>query len=379
MEIGEIRKSIDKTDDEIVKLYEQRMRLAREVALAKRQGGIPMENTLREKEIVNRVTAAVPDEIKLYAKQLFGTLFDTSKAYQSTILDARSEVKDEIENALSEGDRAFPVTASVACQGVEGAYSSIAAEKMFEISSISYFKDWNSVFTAVEKGFCEYGVLPIENSSVGSVNAVYDLMRAHKFYIVKSIKLHVRHYLLANNGAKLEDIKEIISHEQAISQCSAFLKSLGNVTVTVCDNTAQAAKAVADSGRSDVACLSSKECAGIYGLDVLRSSVQDNDNNYTRFIAICNKLRIFEDANKISIMVTLPHEAGSLNKILNRFSTLGLNLTKLESRPMPNSLFEFAFYFDFEAKLNAPEVKNLIAELDNTSDNFVFLGSYREI
>lgn len=378
MELYEIRQKIDKVDDKIAGLYTERMELCKEIALEKNRNNVAMENTLREKEIINRVTGAMTDDIKLFGKQVFTTMFDTSKAYQSRILNARSSVKDEVADAITR-IKPFPIEASVACQGIEGAYSSIAAEKLFELSSISYFKDWDNVFSAVEKGFCEYGVLPIENSSVGSVNGVYDLMRKHKFYIVRSIKLHIRHCLLAVKGAAVDTIREIVSHEQAVSQCSDFLKSLGNVKITICDNTAQAAKIAAESGRKDIACISSRECAGIYGLDVLKASVQDNDNNYTRFIAISNKMRIFENATKISIMVNLPHEAGSLNKILNRFSTLGLNLTKLESRPLPNSLFEFAFYFDFDANVKTCEVQNLLAELDNTCDNFVFLGSYEEI
>lgn len=379
MELKELREKIDAVDDAIAKLYTERMELAKEVAEQKRENGIPTLNVEREKDILNRVSKAMPQDIKLFGKQVFTTLFDTSKAYQYRVVDSRSAVKDGIRAAISDGVDKFPIEASVACQGIAGAYSYMATEKMFELSSISYFRNWDSVFSAVEKGLCEYGVLPIENSSVGSVNGVYDLMRKHKFYIVRSFKLRIKHYLLANAGTKFEDIKEIISHDQAVSQCQNLIKELGDVKVTLCDNTAVAAKTVADSGRHDVACLSSKECAGIYGLEVVRAMVQDNDNNYTRFIAISKQMKVFKNAGKISIMVNLAHESGSLNKLLNRFSTLGLNLTKLESRPMPGSPFEFSFYFDFEADVTDPEVQNLIAELDATSDNFVFLGAYEEL
>lgn len=379
MDIGKLRNEINAVDDEIAALYVKRMALGKEIALYKREHNVPLENPEREKEILNRVTAVMPDDIKLYGKQVFNLLFDTSKAYQAKIAEIKSGVRDDIELAMRGGTKQFPVEASVACQGVAGAYSGIAAEKIFELSAISYFKDWDSVFSAVEKGFCRYGVLPIENSSVGSVNAVYDLMRKHNFYVVRSIKLRVQHYLLAKHGVKIADIKEIVSHEQAITQCSEFLKSLGDIKITRCDNTAQAAKTVSESERHDIACLSARECAGIYGLSVLKSAVQDRDGNYTRFIAISKNLEIFDGADKISITVNLPHEAGSLNKILNRFSTAGLNLTKLESRPMPNSPFEFAFYFDFEADIKKDEVKNLLAELDNSCENFLFLGAYKEL
>lgn len=377
--IEEIRNEIDVIDDKIADLYLQRMAAAKEIGLAKVATGVATENSLREKAIINRVTAKMPDDLKLYAKQVYETLFSTSKAYQSACGTLTSSVQKDIISAVNDGIKPFPVSATVACQGVAGAYSQIAAEKMFDISDIVYLKDWNAVFNAVEKGLCEYGVLPIENSSVGSVIGVYDLMRKYRCYIVRSVKLRIQHHLLAKNGVNKTDIKEVFSHEQALGQCAEYIKSLGNVKVTVCDNTARAAEIVAESGRTDVACISSYDCAGIYGLNVLDSDIQDNDGNYTRFIAISKKLSVYEDANKISITVNLPHEAGSLNRLLNRFSTLGLNLTKLESRPIANSPFEFAFYFDFEAKITRKDVQNLIAELDNSNEQFVFLGSYQEL
>ena len=378
MKLEDLRGKIDTIDDMIASLYVRRMGVAKEIGTVKAENNIATESTLREKEILNRVTADMPEDIKLFAKQIFCALFDTSKAYQSSVSNVNSDIVAEIKEALAQGKVSFPTSAVVACQGVSGAYSSIAADKMFALSNNLYFKDFSGVFNAVEKGLCEYGVLPIENSSVGSVNAVYDLMRLHKFYIVRSFKLRVKHYVLGNGGADLKNIKEIISHEQALNQCAKYIKSLGDIKITVCDNTALAAKLVAESGREDIACISSRECAGIYGLSILAPNVQDNDGNYTRFIAISKKLQVFEDANKISIMVNVPHEVGSLNKLLNKFSTQGLNLTKLESRPMPNSAFEFVFYFDFEAKIDSPQVQNLLGELENTCDRFVFLGSYSE-
>lgn len=376
--LQDIRQEIDAIDSQIVGLYTQRMELAKRVGIQKAAEGKGVDNPLREKEIINRVTALVPDELKLYTKQLFTTLFETSKAYQQRFLSVRANIKDAIQQVIVQGITQFPIQASVACQGVEGAYSGIAAEKLFAISDISYFKTFDAVFSAVEKGFCTYGVLPIENSSVGSVNAVYDLMKKHNFYIVRSIKVHIQHQLLAKRGTEIGDIKEIISHEQAINQCQDFLKTLKDIKITVCENTAVASRTVANSGRADIACLASAESAKLYGLSIIRSNVQDRHNNYTRFIAISRKLEIFENADKISITVTLPHEAGSLNRLLNRFSALGLNLTKLESRPLENSDFEFAFYFDFEAKVTDPSVQNLLAELDNSGE-FVFLGSYKEV
>lgn len=377
--LKDLREQIDKIDDQIVALYRERMAISKEVAKEKNKTGKGVTNYLREKEILNRVTEAVDDDIKAYTKQVFETLFDTSKAYQLRYIDGMSRSRDMIEDALSKSETPFPAKAYVACQGTVGAYSNIATEKLFTLSNIMYFKNFEGVFNAVEKGLCKYGVLPIENSIAGSVNAVYDLMREHNFHIVKSIKLRIQHSVLAKKGVKLEDIKEIISHEQAINQCSKFIKSLGEVKVTVCPNTAIGAKMVSESERSDVACIASRECTGIYDLELIKANVQNADNNYTRFICISKDLEIYKGADRISIMMTVPHESGSLNKVLNKFSTLNLNLTKLESRPLENTSFEFMFYFDFEADLQDKEILNLITELDNEAQDFIFLGNYSEV
>lgn len=375
-ELKDLRLKIDELDDKIVELYQERMNIAKQVGLLKKETGNILVDVDREKSILNRVTSKVEEDIKIYTKQLFNTLFDTSKAYQSNFLKIDSPIKTQLNQALLNIEK-FPVSASVACQGVAGAYSSIAAERLFELSDITYFKDFNGVFSAIEKGFCEYGILPVENSTAGSVNSVYDLMKKHEFYIVKSMSLRVQHCLLTKNGVKLEDVKEIVSHEQAFNQCKNLLSKL-NVKVTIVENTAIAAKMVAESSRTDLAAISSRECAGIYGLKVLQSNVQDAENNVTRFICISKKLKVFNGANKISLMLNIPHIKGSLNKILTKFSTLNLNLTKLESRPLPNTDFEFAFYFDFEGDVKDVFVQNLLSELQNESDSFTFLGYYKE-
>ncbi len=375
-ELIKLREQIDLIDDKIVELYSQRMAIAKKIGLEKAKKSGAIADNSREKSIINRVTAKVDEDIKVYTKQVFNCLFDTSKAYQNSFININSNIKDQLVKGLQDISK-FPVQATVACQGVAGAYSSIAAERLFEISDITYFKDFNGVFSAIERGLCEYGILPVENTTAGTVNSVYDLMKKHEFYIVKTMCLRVQHSLLCKNGAKLEDIKEIISHEQAISQCKGLLSKLG-VKVTVVENTAVAAKMVAESNRTDLGAISSKECADIYGLKVLQSNIQDAENNITRFICISKNLKIFEGANKISLILNIPHVKGSLNKILTKFSTLSLNLTKLESRPLPNTDFEFAFYFDFEGDVKDISVQNLLSELQAESDSFTFLGYYKE-
>lgn len=379
MDLSKIRQNIDVIDDKIAELYGERMQLVKQVSDAKKQSGKATFDPDRERNILLRVTDKVDENMQVYLKRVFETMFETSKAYQTMNAEYTTELGEKIKAAIKKGEQVFPAKAKVACQGVAGAYSGIAADRMFELADITYFKNFDGVFQAVEKGFCKYGVLPIENSSAGSVNQVYDLMKAHKFYIVKGLRVSVNHNLVANKDTNLKDIKEIFSHEQALSQCKHYLEKFPFAKITACPNTAVAAKMLAESGRKDAAALSSRECADLYGLKLLETNVQDSDNNYTRFILIAKEMEFYKDANKISIMTTLPQNSpGSLNKLLSKFSNLGINLTKLESRPIVGSSFEFMFYFDFECDINDKGVQNLLIELDNSTEQFTFLGAYSE-
>lgn len=380
MDLEKIRENIDIVDDKIAELYEQRMNLVEQVVQAKKQSGKAVNDPERERKILLRVSDKVSEDRQVYLKRVFESIFETSKAYQTMNAEYKSDIGEKIKKALSKGEQTFPVKAKVACQGVAGAYSGIAADRLFELADITYFKNFEGVFQAVEKNFCKYGVLPIENSSAGSVNQVYDLMKKHKFYIVKSIRLAVSHNLIANKETKISDIKEILSHEQAILQCKGYIEKLIGVKVTPCENTAVAAKTIAESGRKDIAAISSRECADLYGLKLLDTNIQDSNNNYTRFILIAKEMEFYKDAEKISIMTTLPQNTpGSLNKLLSKFANIGINLTKLESRPIVSSSFEFMFYFDFECDINDNGVQNLLSELDNSTEQFTFLGAYKEI
>jgi len=267
----------------------------------------------------------------------------------------------------------------VACQGIEGAYSQIACEKIFKNPFILYFKTFDSVFSAIEQGLCQYGILPIENSTAGSVNTVYDLMIRHNFSIVRTFRLKIDHNLLANPGASIDSIREIYSHEQAIGQCSAFLSKLPGVKIIPVENTAVAAEMVAKSGRTDVAALSSRSCAELYGLRNLAASIQDTGNNYTRFICISKQLEVYPGSDKTSIMMILNHRPGALYRVLARLYALGINVTKLESRPIPDRDFEFMFYFDLETSIYSEEFVQLMCELDDLCEEFKYLGSYSEV
>lgn len=380
MKLDELRLKIDEIDREMTRLFEARMDVASQIAEYKRENNLPVLDAGREREKINAISDSVRPEFQSYVQTLYSTIMDLSKNYQNALNQRKSELHKEVSEAISATQKLFPQSASVACQGVEGAYSQLAAERLFRMPKLMYFKTFESVFTAIESGFCQYGILPIENSSAGSVKKVYDLMLSHNFKIVRSIRLKIDHNLLAKPGTKLEDIREVFSHEQALTQCAAYLEKLGpNVKITRCENTAMAAQAVAASDRRDVAAISSHNCADLYGLTCLDGDIQDRGNNYTRFICISRKLEIYPGADKTSIMMTLPHRPGSLCKVLSRFYSLGLNLIKLESRPIPERDFEFMFYFDLESSIYSDEFSLMIDELSGISDEFRYLGSYSEV
>ena len=377
MDINELRKEIDSIDNKLVELFEKRMRTAASIADYKRENGLPVSDKSREREVINKVTSRVSPEFGEYARVLYQTIFDVSCSYQRSINAKKSALLEKIEKVTAETPKERPDRAVVACQGVEGAYSQHACDKMFAYPSIMYFSGFEDVFKAVDTGLCRYGILPVENSSAGSVNQVYDLMSKYNFYITHSLKLCIEHKLLANSGAGISAIKEVYSHEQALNQCSAFINELG-VKVHKCKNTAEAAKLVAESGRTDIAAIGSKDCAELYGLRVLSGNIQNTQNNYTRFICISKTPEIYPGARKTSLMLTVEHKPGSLYNIIARFAALGLNLTKLESRPISGSNFEFMFYFDIDASVYSPEFRELIADLENDCETFTYLGSYTE-
>ena len=380
MKLEEIRKEIDSIDKELVSLFIRRMNCASEVAEYKKQNNLPVLDASRERALLSKISELSGEEFEEYARTLYSTILSLSRSYQHKASNESSMIYREITDALENTPKLFPERAAIACQGVEGAYSQIAAERLFSAPEIVFFSNWEKVFSAIEAGLCRYGVIPIENSTAGSVKKVYDLMISKNFKIVKSVRIKINHCLLAKKGTKLSDITEIFSHEQAINQCSAFLASLGSkVKITPVENTARAAQMVADSDRNDVASLSSHTCASLYSLETLVSSAQNNDNNHTRFICITNKTEIYPGADRTSLMIVAPHKPGSLYKILSRFNALGINLLKLESRPIPDRDFEFAFYFDLESSVYSPKLASLLAELESECDEFTYLGSYSEV
>ncbi|MCI9647804.1 bifunctional chorismate mutase/prephenate dehydratase [Oscillibacter sp.] len=378
MELSEIRAKIDAVDDQLLSLFLERMALSEEVASYKNQHHLPILNKQREREILAKVTERAGDKER-YAYHLYSTLFELARSRQAELISVPTRVAERVEAALKDGGEIFPQTGLVACQGVEGANSQVACDRLLPRGNIMYVKSFQAVAAAVESGLCKFGVLPIENSSNGSVRAVYQLLQEHDLSIVRSARLCIRHELLALPGVRPEDITEIYSHEQAIGQCSKFLGGLKDVKVIPCGNTAAAAKMVAESGSRRAAAISSHPCAALYGLECVNGNIQDSDNNYTRFICVTKKPVIYAGANRVSLIIAFENKPGALYDILSKLAALDINMTKLESCPVAGSDFEFIFFLELEASVQDPSVLAMLEEMERSCAQFQFLGSYTEV
>ena len=378
MELSEIRTRIDSVDDQILNLFLERMDLAEEVANYKNEHNLPILNKTREREVLANVMEKAGSRER-YAYHLFATLMELAKSRQAELISSPTKVAAQVKTSLAAGTSLFPQTGLIACQGVEGANQQVACDRLFPRGNIVYVKTFAAVVSAVESGLCKFGVLPIENSSNGSVRAVYQLLQEHNLTIVRSTRLCIRHELLALPGTRMEDITEIYSHEQAIGQCSKYLSRLNGVRVIPCDNTAMAAKMVAESGNRHAAAISSHSCAALYGLECINDQIQDSDNNYTRFICIAKDPVIYAGANRISLILSFENKPGALYEILSKLAALDINMTKLESCPVAGSDFEFIFFIELDASVQDPSVLAMLEEMERCCASFHFLGNYAEV
>lgn len=375
MDLIDLRKRIDETDSKIIPLLVERMGISREVAEYKVKNGMPVLNEKREKEILDNVRKKCGEQGDAIAT-IFAATMDASRELQHRIIGGGDALRRSVHSALT-GKKISKSGVDVACAGVSEGNTDKAARILFPDSNIKYYSQFEDVFEAVNKGEAPFGVIPIENSTAGSVHEAYDLMMRYKFYVVGAYSLDINHCLCANYGAKYEDIEKIYSHPQALAQCSKFIKDF-NFTGVNYSNTAAAAKYIAESGRKDIAAICPKEAAKRYGLRVLKTDIQNISNNKTRFIVISKKLIIEDNADKISLIFSVAHTTGSLYRVLGRFSMAGLNLTKLESRPIGNGDFDYYFYTDFLGNLKDEKTMDLLCALSSELPDFKFLGNYHE-
>ncbi len=377
MDLLDLRKQIDDIDEEMIPLLIKRMEISKRVAQYKVERGLPVLNEKREREILDDVHKKCGEHGSTVAT-VFAAMMDASRALQHKIMGGGQELRDTVSSAIT-NEELTESKGTVACAGVYGGNTDMAARRLFPNGQIKYCKRFEDVFEAVNKGETQFGVIPIENSTVGSVHETYDLVMKYKFFVIGSYSLEIHHHLCAREGAEYENIEKVYSHPQALAQCSKFLNDFGFTGVNY-SNTAAAAKFISESGRNDIAAICPAEAAKKYGLKILKKEIQNISNNRTRFIVISKKLLIEKNADKISLIFTIPesHKTGSLYRVLGRFSMAGLNLTKLESRPIGNGDFNYYFYADLMGNTKDETTIDLLCALSSELPEFKFLGNYHE-
>ena len=377
-ELKLLRAEIDVIDRQIADLLQQRMDITYRVGQYKVRNHMQVLDKTREKQVLDAKTALSDDPTMQFAlTTLFETIMSISRKQQRQLVAEEDPWYDRYR-----ADRAAARPAleqpRVLYQGEPGAYADEAAALFFgEEVPRDRVTTWEEVFLALKEGRADYGVLPIENSSTGSINQVYDLLARHGAYIVGEQTVKVDHCLMAPRGASLDGITDVYSHEQGLSQCEEYLKKRPAWERHAMLNTAAAAKYVAQSGDVAKAAIGSRRAAALYGLDVLAESINFNADNYTRFVVVSPVMELRPQANKISALFTLPHQSGTLHRIMSVFAVAGLNMMKLESRPVVGKSWEYLFFVDFTGNLDEPGMDGVLHELTQASSSFRVLGNYR--
>ena len=377
MSLQPIREEIDRIDEQIVELFKSRMECSRKVAEYKNEHGLEVFNKEREEQLLEKVETGAG----IYgdsARQLYTTILELSRALQHDMVDSGRNLKNQIYSA----EKVIPTddeNVKVACFGVEGSYANQATMKAFPNCKPDFYSSFQDIFSAICNEQADFGVVPIENSSAGSVTDVYDLMLKYRFYISMVVDIPINHVLAMKKGANIGDLKKIYSHQQALSQCSDFFRSRRNILGETYISTAAAAKMVSENEDQTIGAICSEQAAGKYGLEIVSRGFQNNPNNTTRFLVISKKLFIDEKADKVSLCFSLPHKTGSLYSVLCRFAVNGLNLTKIESRPMSGTAFEYLFYVDFTGNVSNKSALKLICALSEELSEFSFLGNFKEV
>ena len=379
-ELEQYRQEIDRIDGELVQLFLERMAVTGKVGEYKQRAGIPVLDAGREKQVIAAKTALTDDPArKADVAALYEEIMAISRRQQRKLVREGAEEPGYAAYAAALAARREPVAAPrVVYQGEPGCYSEEAAVGFFgpEVSSrgLAWFPD---VFAALERGEADYAVLPVENSSTGSIRQVYDLLAQYNYYVVGECQVKVEHCLMALPGAALEDIQAVYSHEQGLMQCERYLDAHWGWRRVPTLDTADSAKQVAESGDRTAAAICSRRAAQIYGLHILAEGVNYNAMNHTRFVVVSPVLELRPGRNKISAVFRLPHQSGSLHEILTVFAVQGLNLLKIESRPIPGRGWEYLFFLDFTGDLAAPEMDGVLHGLGQLAAEFRILGNFR--
>lgn len=380
-QLDEYRRQIDALDAELVQFFLKRMAVTHNVGEYKKAQGLPVLDVQREKAILAAKTALTDDPAaKADVATLYQSILAISRRQQRRLVwtDGKDASLVQWHNAYAW--RRDPVESPrVVYQGEPGAYSEEAAAGFFGEQVHSKGLPWfNDVFEALAKGEADYAMLPIENSSTGSIRQVYDLLAQYDFSLVGEWQVKVEHCLAALPGVTLDDIRTVCSHEQGLLQCDRFLDDHPNWQRVPTLDTAGSAKHVKETGDRTTAAICSRRAAKLYGLNILAEAINHYNVNFTRFVAVSPRLELRPGRDKIAAVFSLPHQSGSLQEILTVFAVRGLNLLKLESRPIPNREWEYRFFVEFSGDLTDPGMEDVLQELELLSVDFRVLGNFKE-
>lgn len=379
-ELDVMRGAIDEIDSQIVHLFERRMAVTQRVGEFKQRNHIPVLDNHRQREVLESKAALLQDAaLRTDVTLLYETIMGISRRQQRRIVREGAEEPNYARvQAAMEACRAPVVQPAVVYQGEPGAYSEQACVNFFgEDVAARGLTQFEDVFLALRDGKADYGVVPIENNSTGAIRQIYDLLAKYEFHLVGETTVKVEHCLVAPEGASFDTITHVYSHEQGIFQSEEFLKQYPSWVPVASMDTAGSAKYVAQTGDKTKAAICSKRAAQLYGLNILAEKINYSAINTTRFVVVSPYMELREGADKISAVLTTPHESGCLHEILGIFAVNGLNMVKLESRPIPGKSWEYMFFIEFTGCLTAPGMDGVLRELAQTAADFRVLGNFK--
>ena len=378
--LEQLRKEIDEIDEAMVKLFERRMGVTDKIGVWKQAHGMPVLDNRRQQAVLSGKVALLRDKrLGADVTMLYETLMGLSRRQQRRIVREGAAEPNFARIQESLEQRREPVSHPVAVyQGVPGAYSEQASRNFFgddaEVQGLPNFED---VFLAIESGRADYGVVPIENNSTGAIRQIYDLLAKYRFHLVGETTVQVSHCLCALPGSDFDTITHVYSHEQGLFQSEQFLNQHPNWLQVPHLDTAGSAQYVSETGDPTKAAICSERAAELYGLQILARDVNYSSINTTRFVVVSPRLELRAGADKISTVLTTPHESGCLHEILGIFAVNGLNMVKLESRPIPGKSWEYMFFIEFTGNLLDPGMEGVLREIGQTAEDFRVLGNFR--
>lgn len=373
-DLQELRNEIDRIDKEMVRLFEERMEICKNVAEYKIETGKKVFDREREEAKIEAVQSLTKNEInRLGVGELFGQIMSISRKLQYQLLAQHGIMEKPSFRPVDTLDKE---NATVVFQGIEGSYSYAAMKEYFgeDVKNL-HVKTFRNAMETIAEGKADYAVLPIENSTAGGVSEIYDLLVEFNNYIVGEQIIEIKHCLLTVPGATKDDIKTVYSHPQSFMQSAGYLRNQDWKQISM-ENNAFAAKKVADEGDKTQAAIAGRYAGELYGLNILEEGINDSQLNSTRFIIVSKEKKFLKNAGKVSICFEIPHESGSLYKTLSHFIYNGINLCNIESRPIRGKNWEYRFFVDFEGNLEDSAVQNALGSLKEETRNMIIFGNY---